>query len=189
MDGDGSHWFYAGADAAPGTLGVFRNHGEDASCWTNQMVATPAALNKMKDGTPQVIDPLWFLLPNGTNVWITSTLLGDHISQRAGANTNRTAVVVVRKGASTNIVYTTAPWYQIGEVKTNDVVIAEARGRGSRSDRPAHTWTLQLKDVQETVNVTVDEEPSKDVVDAGLSRDDPYYNAIMAWLKTYRRRT
>lgn len=184
-DGPDSHWFFAGEDMVSGTLGVFRSHGEDASCWTNQMIATAAALNRLADGTPQDIDGDWFLQPNGTNVWIYSSVLGAHISQKVGSNTNRTAVVIIRKGDSTNIVYTTAPWYQIGEVKTNDVVIAEARGRGSRSDRPAHTWTLQLKDVQETVNVTVDEEPSKDVVDAGLSRDDPYYNAIMAWLSSF----
>ena len=184
-DGADSHWFYAGSDVVGGTLGVFRSHGENASCWTNQMIATAAALNRLADGTPQDIDGDWFLQPNGTNVWIYSSVLGAHISQKVGSNTNRTAVVIIRKGDSTNIVYTTAPWYQIGEVKTNDVVIAEARGRGSRSDRPAHTWTLQLKDVQETVNVTVDEEPSKDVVDAGLSRDDPYYNAIMAWLTSF----
>ena len=182
-DGPDSHWFFAGEDMVGGTLGVFRSHGEDASCWTNQMIATAAALNKMKDGTLQDIDGNWFLQPNGTNVWIYSSVLGAHISQKVGANTNRTAVVIIRKGDSTNIVYTTAPWYQIGEVKTNDVVIAEARGRGSRTE--GHTWTLQLKDVQETVNVTVDEEPSKDVVDAGLSRDDPYYNAIMAWLTSF----
>lgn len=184
-DGPDSHWFFAGEDMVGGTLGVFRSHGENASCWTNQMIATAAALNRLADGTPQDIDGDWFLQPNGTNVWIYSSVLGAHISQKVGSNTNRTAVVIIRKGDSTNIVYTTAPWYQIGEVKTNDVVIAEARGRGSRSDRPAHTWTLQLKDVQETVNVTVDEEPSKDVVDAGLSRDDPYYNAIMAWLTSF----
>lgn len=184
-DGPDSHWFFAGEDMVGGTLGVFRSHGEDASCWTNQMIATAAALNRLADGTPQDIDGDWFLQPNGTNVWIYSSVLGAHISQKVGSNTNRTAVVIIRKGDSTNIVYTTAPWYQIGEVKTNDVALAEARGRGSRSDRPAHTWTLQLKDVQETVNVTVDEEPSKDVVDAGLSRDDPYYNAIMAWLTSF----
>lgn len=184
-DGDDSHWFYAGSDMAGGTLGVFRSHGEDASCWTNGMIATAAALNRLADGTPQDIAADWFLQPNGTNVWIYATVLGEHISQKVGANTNRSAVVIIRKGDSTNIVYTTAPWYQIGEVKTNDVVIAEARGRGSRTDTPAHTYTLQLKDVQGTVNVTVDEEPAQDVVDAGLSRDDPYYNAIMAWLASY----
>ena len=184
-DGASSHWFFAGKDTAPGTLGVFRSHGEDASCWTNQMVATPAALNRMADGTLQDILPGWFLQPNGTNVWIYSTVLGEHIRQQVGSNTNRNAVVIIRKGDSTNIVYKTDPWYQIGEVTTNDVVIAEARGRGSRTDTPAHTWTLQLKDVQETVNVMIDEEPAQDVVDAGLSRDDPYYNAVMAWLASF----
>ena len=184
-DGAGSHWFFAGKDMGAGTLGVFRSHGEDASCWTNQMVATPAALNRMRDGTPQAVDEGWFLQPNGTNVWIYATVLGEHVSQRIGSNTNRTAVVIIRKGDSTNIVYTTAPWYQIGEVTTNDVVLAEARGRGSRTDAPAHTWTLQLRDVEGTVNVTVDEEPARDVVDAGLSRDDPYYDAVMAWLSSF----
>lgn len=184
-DGASSHWFFAGKDTTPGTLGVFRSHGEDASCWTNQMVATPAALNRMADGTLQDILPGWFLQPNGTNVWIYSTVLGEHIRQQVGSNTNRNAVVIIRKGDSTNIVYKTDPWYQIGEVTTNDVVIAEARGRGSRTDTPAHTWTLQLKDVQETVNVMIDEEPAQDVVDAGLSRDDPYYNAVMAWLASF----
>lgn len=184
-DGASSHWFFAGKDTTPGTLGVFRSHGENASCWTNQMVATPAALNRMADGTLQDILPGWFLQPNGTNVWIYSTVLGEHIRQQVGSNTNRNAVVIIRKGDSTNIVYKTDPWYQIGEVTTNDVVIAEARGRGSRTDTPAHTWTLQLKDVQETVNVMIDEEPAQDVVDAGLSRDDPYYNAVMAWLASF----
>ena len=180
VDGDGSHWFYAGADAAPGTLGVFRSHGEDASCWTNQMVATPAALNKMKDGTLQDIDPLWFLLPNGTNIWIYSTLLGDHVHQLVGASTNRAAMLIVPKGSSTNIVYTTDPWYQLGEVTTNGVALAEARGRASRAD--GHTWTLQLKNVEATVDVTVGEEADKDVTDAGLDPNDPYYRAVMAWL-------
>ncbi len=181
-DGDDSHWFFAGTDDQPGTLGVFRSHGEDPSCWTNRMYETPSTLNKLADGTFQAIDPGWFLQPNGTNVWIYASVLGDHIRQSIGSNTNKSAVVIIRKGDSTNIIYETDSWYQIGEVKTNGVVIAEARGRGSRRDTPAHKWTLELKNVEETVTVTADEERSADIADAGLESNDPYYNAIMHWL-------
>ncbi|MDO5320176.1 MAG: hypothetical protein Q4G65_16235, partial [bacterium] len=181
-DGPDSHWFYAGSDMVGGTLGVFRSHGEDATCWTNKMIPTVSALNKKEDGTLQSIDPDWFLQPNGTNIWIYANVLGDHIHQTVGNNTNKAAVVIIRKGGSTNIVYKTDPWYQIGEVTTNGVKIAEAQGRGSRSDSPAHTWTLQLKDVEETVTVEVSEERSKDVADANLDPTDPYYPAIMSWL-------
>ena len=181
-DGPDSHWFYAGSDMVGGTLGVFRSHGEDATCWTNKMIPTVSAINKKEDGTLQSIDPDWFLQPNGTNVWIYANVLGDHVHQTVGNNTNKAAVVIIRKGGSTNIVYRTDPWYQIGEVTTNGVKIAEAQGRGSRSDSPAHTWTLRLKDVNETVTVNVDEERSKDVADAKLDPADPYYPAIMSWL-------
>ncbi|MGN0889208.1 MAG: glycine-rich domain-containing protein [Kiritimatiellia bacterium] len=181
-DGENSHWFFAGKDMWPGTLGVFRSHGEDASCWTNKMIATPSELNKMADGTLQSIDPDWFLQPNGTNVWIYANVLGAHTHQKVGANTNNSAVVIIRKGDSTNIVYTTDSWYQIGEVTTNGVTVAGARGRGSRTDTPAHTWTLHLKDVNETITVNVDDERSKDVADAKLDVSDPYYPAIMSWL-------
>ena len=181
-DGEDSHWFFAGKDMWPGTLGVFRSHGEDASCWTNKMIATPSELNKMADGTLQSIDPDWFLQPNGTNVWIYANVLGAHTHQKVGANTNNSAVVIIRKGDSTNIVYTTDSWYQIGEVTTNGVTVAGARGRGSRTDTPAHTWTLHLKDVNETITVNVDDERSKDVADAKLDVSDPYYPAIMSWL-------
>ncbi len=180
-DGRDSHWFFAGKDMTPATLGVFRSHGEDETCWTNRMDRTPGALNTMGN-LKQVIDEDWFLQPNGTNVWICASVLGGHVHQRVGNNTNDSAVVIIRKGDSTNIVYTTDSWYQIGEVKTNDVVIAEARGRGSRRDTPAHTWTLQLKNVEETLTVTVDGERSVDLAEAGLEPNDPYYNAIMQWL-------
>ncbi|MGN0845902.1 MAG: hypothetical protein ACI4RA_00790, partial [Kiritimatiellia bacterium] len=182
VDGEDSHWFYAGCDMLPGTLGVFRSHGENASCWTNRMIETPAALNRMADGTLQDIDETWFLQPHGTNVWIYATVLGQHIHQAVGVNTNSSAVVIIRKGDSTNIVYTTDSWYQIGEVTTNGVTIAEARGRGSRNDTPPHKWTLRLDNVQETLNVMVNEERSQDLADAGIDPGDPYYNAIMAWL-------
>ena len=82
-----------------------------------------------------------------------------------------------------NIVYTTDPWYQLGEVTTNGVALAEARGRASRAD--GHTWTLQLKNVEATVDVTVGEEADKDVTDAGLDPNDPYYRAVMAWLASF----
>ena len=181
-DGPDSHWFYAGSDMVGGTLGVFRSHGEDATCWTNKMIPTVSALNRKEDGTLQSIDADWFLQPNGTNIWIYANVLSDHVHQTVGNNTNKAAVVIIRKGDSTNIVYRTDPWYQIGEVTTNGVKIAEAQGRGSRNDTPAHTWALQLNNVEETVTVEVRDERSKDVADANLDPTDPYYPAIMSWL-------
>ncbi len=179
-DGEDSHWFFAGTEDQPGTLGVFKNHGENPSCWTNRMIETPAALNKLADGTLQAIDAGWFLQPNGTNVWIYASVLGPHIRQTFGGNTNSTAVLIIRKGGSTNIVYETDAWYQLGTVTTNDVEVAGARGSASAAD--GHKWTLYLNDVEDTITVLVDEEPGQVVKDAGLDPRDPYYRAIMAWL-------
>ncbi len=184
VDGRNSHWFYAGADMLPGSLGVFTNHGETAACWTNRMDLTPSALNTMAGGTiRQSIDPAWFLQPNGTNVWIYAEVEGDHVHQTLGTHTNKSVVFIIRRGGSTNILYRTDPWYQIGEVWTNKGEVVAARGRASRQD--GHTWTLELKDVQETLTVKAREAPDKILTDLGLTPADPYYNAVMAWLSAF----
>lgn len=180
-DGAQAQWFFAGIDTTPATLGVFKNHGEDASCWTNILVSTPAELNKFEDGTRQLIDAKWFLQPNGTNIWIYATVLGDHIHQAIGSKTNDSEVLIIRKGASTNIVYTTDKWWALGKVTTNDVVVAEAEGRADCADN--HTWTLDIKDVNETVTVYAGEKAGSIVSGVGLDEQDPYFPAIMDWLK------
>ena len=69
-----STWFYAGEDLQePGSsLGVWRSHGEDETCWTNYMTCTSAEINKMKNGKLQEVPEGYFLEPFGGNVWIYS---------------------------------------------------------------------------------------------------------------------
>lgn len=177
----GSQWFFVGSDDTPRTLGVFKSHGEDASCWTNVLVSTAAELNKFDDDTRQTIDANWFLKPNGTNVWIYATVLGGHIHQAIGEKTKDSEVFIIRKGSSTNIVYTTDKWWRMGEVTTNDVKVVEAQGRGDRADN--HTWTLHLSNVNETTTVYASAEAGGDVEAVGMSADDPYFPAVMAWLE------
>ena len=178
----GAQWFFVGCDDTPKTLGVFKSHGEDASCWTNVLVSTASELNKFEDDTRQIIDANWFLKPNGTNVWIYATVLGGHLHQAIGNKTKDSEVFIIRKGTSTNIVYTTDKWWRMGEVTTNDVVVAEAKGRGDRG-ADNHTWTLHLPDVNETVTVYAKAEAGSDVADVGMDASDPYFPAVMAWLE------
>ena len=110
-DGSGA-WFYAGENLEPDdqTVGVWRGHGEKlwdgGPTWTNDLTATPGELN-LRNGQRQFLDD-WMLPPNGTNVWIYATVLGDHTWQYVDgnpANTNRNTLLVVSSGASTNIRY------------------------------------------------------------------------------------
>ena len=179
-DGRMAEWFFAGADQSTGTLGVFKSHGENELCWTNTLVATAGELNKFDDGTRQLIDPTWFLQPNGTNVWIYATVLSDHIHQAIGSKTNNSEVFIIKKGTSTNIVYTADKWWALGDVTTNEVKVAEAEGRADRADN--HKWTLTLKDVTETVTVYADEKAGAEVTGVGVDKTDPYFPAIMDWL-------
>ena len=175
-------WFFAGREHDEGTLGVYRSHGEDATCWTNRMVSTPGQLNRMADGTPQDIDPDWFLRPNGTNVWIYAFVNSPHIEQVIAGVTNRTSqVIVIAKGERTNIVYNVDRWYAIGDCTTNGVQVAGARGKGVA---PTHRFTLDLGRVEENMTVNVGDQANDKVVAAGLSADDPYYPAVMDWLHT-----
>ena len=184
----GSPWFFAGRDEAQGSLGVFRSHGEDITCWTNRMVLTPGQLNRMADGRLQEIDPDWFLRPNGTNVWIYANVNSPHIAQViAGVTNTSVTVMVIGKGESTNIVYNVDRWYEIGSLTTNAegraaAEVPGARGRGGAKDTPPHQYTLRLDNVQESLTVNVGDQASQIVVDAGLPRDDPYFPAVMDWL-------
>jgi len=175
-----SQWFFAGRDQSEGTLGVFRSHGEDGSTWTNRMVSTPGALNRTKEGAKQDIDPDWFLLPNGTNVWIYAFVNGGHVEQVIAGETNRSsAVIVISKGLATNIVYNVDPWYAIGECTTNGVQVAGARGQGAA---PSHRFVLNLGKVEENMTVSVGDQASHVVTNAGIAMSDPYYPAVMDWL-------
>ncbi len=161
--------------------GVRHAHGLDASEW-----CPPSWYDGVADLNEQYGEGLadrfagYTILGLNPNVWINAMVLSPHIRQLVGSDTSTNVSVVLRKGDSTNIVYTTDSWHQIGEVTTNGVTIAEARGRGSRAD--AHKWTLELKNVQGTIDVRVGAETGSDVTAAGFTQNNRYYDAIMAWL-------
>ncbi len=191
-----STWFFAAKDYGAGSIGVITNHGESAKCWTNSwveasgdtpeipgMVKTPGKVNRLSTGVTQYIDPDWFLLPNGTNIWIYATVLGDHLRQSIGSVTDQVSVVIVPKGATTNIIYRTDSWYELGDVTVNGVKAPEAEGRAGRSD--SHVWAFELKDVQETQTVVANSRGSSELADVGIDRDDRYYNAVMKWLEQF----
>ena len=175
-------WFFAGEDRDSGSVGVWRSHGEDETCWTNSMIRTPGAFNRMADGTPQDIDPDWYLLPNGTNVYIYATVFGAHMRQVIAGETNTSAMLVMPVGTSTNILYVIDPWYQIDSVTTNGVSATDAVGKEG-------TWELKLDKVDvpgetKVLNIDANDGPAQRVVDAGISKNDSYYNAVMQWLTT-----
>ena len=170
---DGTNmWFFAGADNGEGTLAVFRSRGEDASCWTNGAVATPAKINSTvgQDGSE------WYLpVASGEFAWIYATILGDNICVMDGANEEATsAIFMVGKGASTNITFKTKPWYEIANMTTNGVVAPDAIGRQG-------TYSLLVPNISNTVNIAASAGVSSDVR-SRIDPNDPYYDAIVYWL-------
>ena len=182
----GSQWLYAGEDLpSPNTsLGVFRSHGEDVdpSCWTNYMFCTPAAINRLKDGTMQDVPDGYFLEPLGENLWIYSTLLKpEYMKQFYGGNDMGTnAVIVVQKGKDedvvTNIVLTVKNWYQVGRCTNNGMEIPDARGQKG-------TYTLNLV-VTNSMTILIDAEPDDRLAsDWNLTAENSYSSAVLEWLK------
>ena len=179
----GSQWFYAGEDLAADntTLGVFRSHGEnvDPSCWTNYMVSTPGEINRLKDGTLQVIPKGYFLEPRGGNVWIYSTLLNPECMTQSfgGRQLGANATIVVQTNTVTNIVFTVTNWYQIGSCKINEVEVPGASGQRGRYvlNLPASSQTREIK-----IKAVPDDELK---TDWGLTANNSYSDAVFAWLK------
>ena len=183
----GSQWLYAGEDlSSPDTsLGVFRSHGEDVdpSCWTNYMVCTPAAINRLKDGTPQDVPEGYYIKPLGENLWIYSTLLKpEYMKQFYGGNDMGTnAVIVLQKKEEgdtvTNIVLQVSNWYQVGRCTCDGLEMPEARGKKG-------TYTLNLVVTNTQTMVLIDAEPDDRLAsDWGLTPDNSYSAAVLEWLK------
>ncbi len=180
VDGAGSTWFPAGEDlAGNSSIGVFRSNGEDASCWTNFMSETASKINVLKDGTMQTLPSNWFLLPNGTNMWIYAFITGDHIWQVVGKETTTNNVVIILPyGSSTSIVYQVDNWYRVQSCKVNGVEQVPANGNTDK------TWTLAINNVTNTTEVYASAGPGS-VVSDKISPTDPYYPAVMDWLQQF----
>ena len=186
QDGDASGWFYAGEELGQEerALGVWQGHGEEFwqenSTWTNDLTATPASFN-LRGGTRQTVDK-WLLDPNGTNIWIYARVLGQHVWQYVDGNpasSNRNAVMVVPINSSTNIRYIVDAWYQLADCTvnvTNEVTPIAVPGK-------ARTFEIKLDNVQETQNVSVNEDADVRLSEKwGLKADNPYRPAILQWL-------
>ena len=170
-----SQWIYAGEDKADAntTLGVFRSHGEDSSCWTNLMADTSTEINQYQE-----IPFGYFLEPFGTNVWIYSTVLTpQYMSQFFGnRNMGANAVIVVPKDTPTNIVFQVTNWYQIGTCTINGVQVDGARGKTGK-------YTLDLGSVSNTITVLVGTEPDDKLKNEwGLTPENRYTPAVLDWL-------
>ncbi len=178
VDGAGSTWFAAGEDVGGNSsIGVFLSHGEDASCWTNYMKETASKVNVLKDGTMQTVPSSWFLLPNGTNMWVYAFITGAHIRQNVGKGlTTDNAVIILPYGSSTSIVYNVDNWYRVESCTVNG---EEKISAGDNTDR---TWTLNLSNITNTTEVYASA-GSSSVVGDKISRTDPYYPAVMDWLQ------
>lgn len=197
-------WVYAGADAYSGSLGVYTNHGETTSCWTNTMVQTPGKVNRFADGTAQFIDPDYFDPPGGTNLWIYANIDGGSLNSLEmviGNVTNTSAVIIVPQNPdtgtfSTSIVYVVRKWFEMDSVITNEY----GKSGGSVADAPGQrgVWTLDLSNLKisdpnsrkfEVTAYTRNSANIPDVAHGGISPDDPYYPAVIDWLQNYPERT
>lgn len=200
-------WIYAGADGK-GTsdvdysLGVFTNHGETASCWTNWMVNTPGRVNRLVDGTVQYIDPTYFEPPEGSHLWVYVNV--DDGSKntmwvKVGDVKSNSAVLIVPQDAvsgmySTSVVYEVKNWFDVGSVVTNSYGDKGSEVATSYAKDASGLWKLDLS------NLTVADDASRkffvtaksvaspklpDAASGGVSPDDPYYPAIIDWLQGY----
>jgi hypothetical protein len=177
--GTGASWILAGKDQNNGSLGVMVNHGAITNDWEANLVQTPEARNKRRNGTYQNIPADWYLPSLGTNCWIFSYIYGDHIAQRSGNEEGSAIRLIVPQGTTTNITYTVEPWYRIATITSNDVSIS------APSFNPAtYTYNLTLRDVSTNMNfkVTSGVDPK---VDALIPPDDPYHNAVVKWLEHF----
>ena len=199
---DGNDWIYSGADGWAGSLGVFKSHGEDSSCWTNTFVKTqqtPGKVNMLPDGSLQTIDPAYFEPPSGTNLWIYANIADDSLNSLQmvfGDVTNTSAVIIVPQSAdgtfSTSIVYEVTKWFELDSVTTNEsgkaaVAVPEASGKRG-------IWTLDLKGLKmsdpecrqfEVTASTKDSSNIPSAANGGIDKSDPYYPAVVKWLQNY----
>ena len=96
--------------------------------WSKAGTKTPGKCN---DG--QVIPEDWAVYPSGDMVLVNATVVGPHIAQTFGERTNTIASVLVateKGGAGTNITYHLDTWYEIAEIRENNVVKATGGGDG-----------------------------------------------------------
>ena len=125
----------------------------------------------------QVIPEGWFLAPNGTNTWVYFSVVGDHISQKIGGSTNRTELVILPQGMSTNVVYTAAPWWETATIAV-DGAVTQVHRPGTYDYHfsvPEGAGTMVRVVATEGVDARLDDDKFK-------LRGQRYRNAVLNWL-------
>ena len=123
----------ASAGVITGATDVATLNPGQAATWTSKLVFTPGRANKTQDGLVQTIPDDWFVVPNGTNAWVTVRLLGSHLVQEIGGLTNTVFKFVLPQGATTNVTYTADPWYELAALTVDGEVKAEHEARNKAS--------------------------------------------------------
>ena len=146
--GDVNLWFYAGADDQGNvsddySLGVYTGHGEE-STWTNMMVQTPGAANRLTNGSQQFIDLDYYKPPATRILWIYASIASgnsDTMSMVVDGVTNKSTVITSPQNFdgtfTSSINFLVKDGFEIDNVTTNGGIVAEASGKTG-------TWTLNL---------------------------------------------
>ena len=146
-----------------------------AATWSSKLVFTPGALNRTQDGALQTIPEDWFVMPNGTNAWVTLKVLGSHLEQSLGDDTASTIKFVLPQGATTNVTYTASPWYELRSLEVDGEEKAAHEARGGAP----FVYTVAPTGRTCTVVAT---EGADSGLDGHLDPKNPYAPSVVSWL-------
>ena len=138
--------------------------------WSAPMKFTPGRLNE-----GQEIPAGWYLAPNGTNSWVTLTVVGDYLTQEVGGQSAKVIKLIVPQGTSTNVTYRTKSWYEVENLTVDGATVAEHQARYGQA------WTYALTPTGQLCNVVATEGFDSGLDQYGL-RGHPYESAVMKWL-------
>lgn len=162
------------------SLGVTNGIGAVKSDWTSPMRKTPGEAN-----VGQVIPEDYVIIPNGLMLEVASRIgaLGfGHITQTFGTlveSTADTKVMTMKGEDGTNIVYTIDKWWEIASLTTNNVEVAL-----TQAEREGPTYKLTVgAGASNDISVVVSAQPLRTLrEDCGITEDNKYADAVMAWL-------
>ena len=164
------------------SLGVTNGIGAVKADWMSPMRKTPGEAN-----VGQMIPEDYVIIPNSRLLQVTSQIgaLGfGHIRQTFGTLVDSTAdtKVMTAKGEDgTNIVYTIDKWWEIASLTTNNVEVTLTQEERKGSDNGTYKLTVGAG-ASNDISVVVSAQPLKTLRDCGITEDNKYADAVMAWL-------
>ena len=151
----------ATADPGPGGEGT----------WTERLEFTPGRIN-----VGQVIPEGWHVVPNGTNTWVTFTVLGDKLRQDVGGDMSSVVRVVLPQGVRTNVTYTAPSWYELAALTVNGATVAVHQATGG------NPWTYTLHPTGVTCNVVASQGYDAELDARFHLGDNPFAPSVIDWL-------